>query len=108
MKMLVYVLFFFSSMVMAAEDTGKIVELHVDKSGGVAIQLDKGFPKSREENKCGSYTGWAGVISDSKSLKSALLAAYATQDEVVVGTSGCIKGGYWLEIQWVTAKKKIN
>lgn len=85
-------------------DVGVISELYVDDSGGMAIKLNNGFPKSIASNECTTNNGWAGVTSDAPELKSALLAAKATQSTITVGLYGCTSNGSWLKIKTLYVK----
>ncbi|ALQ08176.1 hypothetical protein D172_008960 [Pseudoalteromonas sp. Bsw20308] len=104
-KKLIASLIMISSSVMAGTgDVGKISELFVEDSGAMAIKLSNGFPKSIASSECPTNNGWAGVTIDSPELKSALLAAKATQSEVSVSIYGCTRSNAWFKVRSVYVK----
>jgi hypothetical protein len=83
----------------AAGDTGVISELYVDNTGAVAIKLKEGFTNSVNGEECTTSNGWAGVTIDAPELKSALLAAKATNSTVTVIIDGCAANGAWFKLR---------
>jgi len=100
MKYILLVLMLVSGFTLAASgDTGIISELYVDNTGAVAIKLKDGFTNSVNGQECTTNNGWAGVTIDAPELKSALLAAKATNSTVTLSISGCTANGAWFNLR---------
>ncbi len=93
---------FTSLNVFSANDFGKISELYVNaNTGTVAVKLDGGFPNSTQANECPNAE-WAGNSSADPVLKSTLLAAKASKQELKLSISGC--DGGWFKLIAVYVK----
>ena len=90
---------------MAADDSGKIVELYAHPDGQMAVRLDNGLPNSNVANNCGSANNqWAGVAATvDPSIKAAMLAAHTSKANVMLITMGKCVGG-WIKIEAMSIK----
>lgn len=93
-------LFLLTTEIWAAADTGKIIEIYTHPGGAMGLKLDNGLPNSNAANNCGTPSNqWAGVgASVDPSIKSAILAAKATQSTVILVTLGNCEGA-WIKIE---------
>ncbi|MDL5364066.1 hypothetical protein QSH18_00430 [Xanthomonas sp. NCPPB 2654] len=85
---------------MAADDSGKIVEIYAHPDGQIALKLDNGLPNSNTTNNCGvSSNPWAGVATTADPIvKAAILSAYTSKSNVTLVTMGkCV--GTWIKIE---------
>ena len=94
-----------SAQSMAADDSGKIVELYAHPDGQMAVRLDNGLPNSNVSNNCGSANNqWAGVAATADpSIKAAMLAAYNSKANVMLISMGKCVGG-WIKIEAMSLK----
>jgi hypothetical protein len=92
-----------STSVMATsytQDSGKISSLYANAGGSVAVKLDSGFLNAVAGNQCSNIgpNGWAGNNAADPLLKSALLAAKTSNQNVVLTVQGCESGGAWFKL----------
>lgn len=82
------------------QDSGRIVNLYVNASGSLAVQLDNGFPNASADGQCPTATinGFGGNEAADAAFKSALLAANSAQQKITVTVQGCEASGAWFKI----------
>jgi hypothetical protein len=101
MKKLVFLLVILVSphCFAAGHAAGTLKELFVSDSGSIALKLNEGFDPALINSECPTYNGFAGHSSPDPALKSALLAAFAANQNVKLCISGC--NGSWLKVTCV-------
>lgn len=90
-----------SQCVAYSQDSGVIGKVYVSSIGGIAITLQGGFSNATAAQECPGNNGFAGMPAGSGAdplLKSAILAAKASGQNVTVTTEGCEAGGNWLKL----------
>lgn len=78
-----------------AKQKAKISELYIHENGSMALKLEGGFTADLN-NECPGHNGYAGVKESDALLKSFILAQYAANREIQIGTSGCTS--VWIKI----------
>lgn len=80
-------------------DIGAVDRLKVDDMGAVAISISGGFTQANADDQCGAgvTATWAALSSsisgaDTAFLKSVLLAAKSSGDDIDILTEGCQSG----------------
>lgn len=90
---------FGASLFAYTHDSGVISNFYVEPGGAIAIKLAGGFPKSKANNECPGFNGWAGIVNADPILKSAILAAKVSSAQVTVTLHSCAAGASkWLGI----------
>ena len=93
---LIFLLFSSNSYAKNFEISGKVIELYANETGSIAVRLNTHNEyHSSAKAACPSYNGWTGNINADPILKSALLAAKASQTTVRISVRGCDAGGAW-------------
>jgi hypothetical protein len=88
-----------SSKVFAgySQDEGEVTRIYVSPQGAIALQLKNGFPNAKSTNQCPQNNGWAGLSTADSVLKSVIITAKSTGQELTVTVEGC--NGAWFKIK---------